>query len=251
MKVRSATTTTNMFAFTDHAQCASVSTLLRGKLCEQFKARPARRVPPGGFVYLKGAPARSVFFVRSGLIKTSAVSEAGEELILQVFKPGEVLGELCLCTGERREQAVALDASELVEIPLPDLLSRLQRDPQAMSDFVVAVCEHLADTYEKLWSARFDSTLTRLVRVLMKLAAELGEPSDKGVTIPHYIKQEELAHLVGARREVVSSLLNRLREKGLISYPRKGRMKMDPTRLATYLSSLSRTGPRRQAGRGK
>jgi CRP-like cAMP-binding protein len=225
--------------------------LLRGKLCEQFKARPARRVPPGGFVYLKGSPARSVYFVRSGLIKTSAVSEAGEELILQVFKPGDVLGELCLCTGERREQAVALDASELVEIPLPDLLSRLQREPQAMSDFVVAVCGHLADTYEKLWSARFDSTLTRLVRVLMKLAAELGEPADKGVTIPHYIKQEELAHLVGARREVVSGLLNRLREKGLISYPRKGRMQMDPARLQTYLSSLSGTGARRRGGRGK
>jgi hypothetical protein len=33
----------------------------------------------------------------------------------------------------------------------------------------------------------------------MKLAAELGGLR-QGVTIPHYIKQEELAHLVGARR---------------------------------------------------
>jgi CRP/FNR family cyclic AMP-dependent transcriptional regulator len=122
-----------------------------------------------------------------------------------------------------------------VEIPLPDLLSRLQRDPQVMSDFVTAVCGHLAETYEKLWSARFDSTVTRLVRVLIKLAADVGEPSDAGITIPHYIKQEELAHLIGARREVVSGLLNRLRDKGLIHYARKGRITLDPARLETYL----------------
>ena len=214
------------------------------RCCAASCASSSRRAPRagsalGGVVYCIGAPARSVFFVKSGLIKTSLVSEMGEELILQVLKPGEVLGELCLCTGERREQAIAIDDSELVEIPLPDLLSRLQQNPEAMSEFVAGVCRQLADTYEKLWSARFDSTLTRLVRVLIKLAADVGEPSDKGVTIPHYIKQEELAQLVGARREVVSGLLNRLREKGLISYPRKGRVEMDPAGLETYLSSLS------------
>ena len=77
----------------------------------------------------------------------------------------------------------------------------------------------------------------------------MGEPAGKGIAIPHYIKQEELAHLVGARREVVSGLLgNRLREKGLISYPRKGRVEMDPARLETYLRALSSTEARREGG---
>ncbi|HEY6158724.1 MAG TPA: Crp/Fnr family transcriptional regulator [Gemmatimonadales bacterium] len=226
--------------FADHLQCTTLSGLLRGKLCEQLMARPARRVPAGRVLYVRGDAARSVFLVRSGLVKTSMVSEGGEELTLRVCPRGEIIGELCWCSGERREQAVALEASEVVEIPLTDLIAQLKRSPEAMVDFIVAACDQLAAAYDKLESRSFESTAARLVRTLIRLARDLGEQTANGISIPHYIKQEELAHLIGARREVVSTWLNRLRARRLLSYTRKGRITMDVSGLAAYLQTLSR-----------
>ena len=72
-----------------------------------------------------GEPAKSLFYVKRGLVKTSRIMPAGDEIILQLNRPGDILGELCFCSGERREQAVTLEASEVVEILLDDLLGNL------------------------------------------------------------------------------------------------------------------------------
>jgi DNA-binding IscR family transcriptional regulator len=47
-------------------------------------------------------------------------------------------------------------------------------------------------------------------------------PAVGGVEIPHYVGQEDLAEVIGASREVASSLLNRLRKLRLVEYRRKG-----------------------------
>ena len=103
---------------TNHSLCEALSGSLRGKLCQQLAQLPPRQLRPGDHLYLTGNPARSVFLVRSGLIKTSAISAEGEELTLRLYKGGDVLGELCLCGGGRREEAVALEPSTVTELPL-------------------------------------------------------------------------------------------------------------------------------------
>jgi CRP/FNR family cyclic AMP-dependent transcriptional regulator len=223
---------------TDHSQCVAVSHLFRGKLCEELGRRPARRVEAGGFLYHMGEPAHSVYLVRSGLIKTSMVSPGGQQLTLRVHKSGDILGELCLCLGERREQAVALERSEVVEIPVDLLIGRLRQDPNAALAFASAACEHLAQAYERLRSLSVEPAMRRLVRTLLDLAEDLGETTPLGTQITHHITQEELARLIGARREVVSSLLNQLRIAGLISYTRRGLIVVNRRALWELLDSI-------------
>src|SRR5688500_2587490 len=118
----------------DHSECRILSQLFRGKLCEDLARRPARRLAAGEFVYRMGDPARSVYLVRRGLVKTAVVSPGGQELTLRIHRPGDVLGELCLCSGERREHAAAVEASEVVAITLEMLVARLRQDPLAALD---------------------------------------------------------------------------------------------------------------------
>jgi len=235
-----------MTGFADHTRCAVLSTLFRGRLCEQLAQRPARRLAIGHSCYLVGDPARSVFLVRAGLVKTSVLAQSGDELILRLHKPGEVFGELCFCTGKRHEQAVALEASEVVEIPFDDLIGRLRTDAQTLFDFLSIVCDRLAEAYERLQSMSLDLTEERLVRTLLKLADELGQSAPDGLAIGHYIKQQDLAQIVAARREVVSTLLNQLRQRGLVSYHRKGRIRLNPGSLQSHLDDIvaKREGPR-------
>jgi CRP/FNR family cyclic AMP-dependent transcriptional regulator len=225
----------------DHSECIALSRQCRGKLCDDLARRPARHFAAGQFVYLMGDAARSVYLVRRGLIKTAFVSPAGQELTLRMHPPGDVFGELCLCSGERREQAVALEASEVVTITLEMLLARLRQDPLAALDLTSVACEHLAEAHDRLRSLSIDSALHRLARTLLGLAADLGDPAPDGMLVLHYITQQELARLVGARREVASSLLNRLRDRGLIRYQRRGPIAVDGKALRAFVESAGQT----------
>jgi len=211
-----------------------------GKLWEDLARRPARSLAAGEFLYRTGDPARSVYLVRRGLVKTVAISPGGQELTLRIHRPGEVLGELCLCTGERREHAVALEASEVVAITIEMLVARLRQDPLAALDMTRIACEHLAEAYDRLRSRSAEPTVYRLAHTLMDLAADLGAATPEKMLVLHYITQQELAHLIGARREVVSSLLNRLRGQGLIRYSRRGPITVDPGALSAFLESAGR-----------
>ena len=228
--------------FPEHAQCEAFGGSVRGRLCQHLAHLPLRSLEPGQYLYRTGSPARSLFLVRSGLIKTGAVSPDGEDLTLRLCKPGDIVGELCLCGGNRREDAVALEPSGVVEMSLAALLGRLRDDPDTAVEFAGAVCDRLADAYEQIESLSWDTVLYRLVRTLLRLAADLGQPSESGTSLAHHIKQEELARLVGARREVVSGLLNRLRASGHISYSARGAITVHPGSLHQFLEARSRAG---------
>jgi CRP/FNR family transcriptional regulator, cyclic AMP receptor protein len=224
----------------DHVQCETLSASFRGKLCQQLADLPPRRLEAGQHLYRTGHPARTIYLVRSGLIKTSSISPTGEELTLRLYKPGELVGELCLCGGGRREEATALEASTVTEIAFASLLDRLRQDPDAAVELATTIGERLADAYEQIENLSWDTVLYRLVRTLLRLAADLGEPSESGISLAHYIRQEELARLVGARREVVSGLLNRLRASGHISYSSRGAITVYPAGLRSFLEARTR-----------
>jgi CRP/FNR family transcriptional regulator len=222
----------------DHARCIVVPPQLRGKLCEELGRRPARTVAAGEYLYHMGEAARSVYLVRAGLVKTSLVSPGGQELTLRVHKAGDMLGELCLCLGERREQAAALEESNVVEIPVGLVMAKLRQDPHAALAFASDVCAHLVQAYERLRSLSVEPTMGRLTRTLLELASDLGETAPRGTQITHHITQEELARMIGARREVVSGLLNQLRSTGLISYTRRGLIVINREALEDLLDRI-------------
>ena len=223
----------------DHRGCLALSNLFRGKLCEQFSLRGARPVAAGQTIYTAEDPAGSVYLLRSGLVKTSVISERGKELLLGVYGPGAIFGELCFCSGQRREQAVAMEASLVVEIRFEDLIAELRKSPQAMLDMLSTICLRLSQAHDQLLVLSFDKTMERLVRKVLELAEEFGDSTSEGTSIAHYIKQEELAQMIAAPREVVSSLLNELRGMDLIAYSRKGRLIVRPESLRTYLDSIT------------
>ena len=118
------------WSVSDHTECEALSGAVRGRLCQQLAVLPPRQLLPGQHLYRMGHPAGSMFLVQAGLIKTSTISPAGEELTLRLYKPGDLLGELCLCGGNRREEAVALEASSVSEISVESLRARLREAAQ-------------------------------------------------------------------------------------------------------------------------
>lgn len=217
--------------------CPALSSLFQSILGEPPVTRPSRTYDAEHIIYNLGDKAHSIFYLRSGFVKITALSEDGKEIILNVHKQGEVFGETCLCAGERGDMAVAMEPTEVVEIKIDDLIKHLQDSRDAMYGFLVAFCQRLGRAYQTICEFSFDNLSERLAKVLLRLADELGTETEAGTELTHYITQEELAQMVSARREVVSTALGRLRARGLIDYSRKGKLTIDRAALAAYVES--------------
>lgn len=218
-----------------HRYRGALPPLFRGRLCGQFTSQAGRRFAAGESIYLYGEPAESVYCLREGLVRSSIITQSGHEVIIAMYQRGEVFGELCLCSEERRDQAIAVEPAEVVEIQLSELIAQLQSDPQKLSEFIANVCDHLGRAYERIQILAAEKTPVRVARQLLQLAVELGKPATAGIEIGHYIRQEDLAQMVGATREVVSLCLNHFRDSGFIRYHRKGRITVNQKALEDYL----------------
>ncbi|MGH7557033.1 MAG: Crp/Fnr family transcriptional regulator [Gemmatimonadota bacterium] len=230
-----------MTPLAENERFSTVAALFRGKFCEVLERRPGRRVPAGELLYLPGDPATSSYYLRRGLVKTSLVSPDGGELIVDIHKAGDIIGAPCHPEGERRDHARALEESEIVEFSCADLVAYLQRHPETLLDFMRALDGELAEIQAQLLSLASEHVRLRLVRTLLRLADKLGEDTPEGVRITQHLRQDDLAKMVGARREVVSRELNRLRREGVIRYSTRGPIWIELIALRNLRDFLERS----------
>ena len=225
-----------MFTVRDHRDCLVISSLFRGNLCERFTTRPGRHFGADEAIYHAGDQSDSIYFLREGLVKIVGLSADGRVAILDIHKPGDIFGLFCLCGSPRADSAGAMEASEVVAITFVELVARLQEDQQALRNFVLTVCERLTRAYDTIQEMTFEQVPTRLARALLRLADEMGHETGSGTELEHYITQEELAQMLGARREVVSTALSRMRERGLVDYSRRGKLTIHRAALAASVA---------------
>ena len=103
----------------------------------------------------------------------------------------------------------------------------VQRHPTALQDLVAVFGGALAEAYDQLNSLASDDVMQRVLKTLRSLAEKLGEAQGDLVEIATYLTQDELAQMVKARRERVSTALNVLRQRGIVQYSQRGRLRVD------------------------
>src|SRR5690349_12026645 len=71
----------------------------------------------GEWIFVLGDSAASIYFLREGRIKITALAEGGHEVLHEIIGPGEIFGETSLILRiPRTTSAQALEASVLCEI---------------------------------------------------------------------------------------------------------------------------------------
>jgi CRP-like cAMP-binding protein len=72
--------------------------------------RAARTFDEDAVLYEMAERERTMFFVRRGVVKVGTVTANGREIIYDLRKAGDVVGELCALEAVRHDRAVAVDA---------------------------------------------------------------------------------------------------------------------------------------------
>ncbi|MGO9594190.1 MAG: Crp/Fnr family transcriptional regulator [Steroidobacteraceae bacterium] len=219
------------------AVSSTLAPIFRGRLCEiLLTTRGPRIFERHAIIYDLGETDRSLFFIRQGLVKIGTITEEGREIIYDVRTNGDVVGELCALDRPRRDRAVVIDTTAAIAIKFEEVVAALAGNSGLLATFITALGGVLADAYDQLNHVARGDVTHGVVAVLKTLARKLGRPRGALVEINAYLTQEELAQMVAARRERVSTALNTLRRDGAINYSGDGHLLLDLAALDRHLA---------------
>jgi len=214
---------------------SSLSSIFRGRFCRiLLENRSSHTYEKGETLYDIGRNEGSFFFIRSGVVKIGTISEGGEEVIFDIRKAGEVVGELSASSSPHIDRAVALELTEAVEVSYTEVLETVQKNQPLLRELIQLFCDSLLNAHEQVTSLAFRDTMQRLTKTLLDLTGQLGRPAGDRVEITARFTQEEIAQMVAARRERVSLGLNYLRRNGMIDYTTQGHLLVDPAALRNF-----------------
>jgi CRP/FNR family transcriptional regulator, cyclic AMP receptor protein len=219
------------------AVSGALATVFRGKFCDiVLPNRKAATFTKNAVIYDVGDRDRTFFFLQSGFVKIGTITPDGHEVIYDIRKGGDVVGELCACEHPRPDRAVALEQTEAIPVPHHEMIELLRKRPDFLSLLLEVFCKALTQAYQQVNILAIDDTLHRLVKVLLDLAGKLSYPTGSVVELPTLLTQEDISQMVAARRERVSTALNSLRRQGAIQYSSPGRLVLNLEALKTYVS---------------
>ena len=183
-------------------------------------------------VYTQGEPADSVFYIQSGKVKKTVVSEQGKEAVVALLGTGDFFGEACLAGEVRRLATVsAMTKSVIARISKADITRVIHEEPAFAELFISHLLARNSRVEEDLVDQLFNSSEKRLARVLLLLANFGKEEAPEPVIAK--ISQETLAEMIGTTRSRVSFFMNRFRQLGLIDY--NGRIEVHRSLLNVVL----------------
>ena len=214
---------------------------MRGTVCTALFTGSPRFVQRGERIFDAGDAADALFQVRSGLVKMTAITAGGDEMLLEVYYPDAIFGEMCFCDQAHTATATAIEDSEILSASLGQLRSVLREQPDLALTLFGEFASRLSSAYANLQTAVFDIVLTRIAVRLAELTAR-GQRADDGMTeLLHKVPHSDLAEMLGVRRETVTRAMVELRRLNLIAYLPDGRLRLDAARLQEYIAEIART----------
>jgi CRP-like cAMP-binding protein len=168
-------------------------------------------------IFSQGDPADAVFYVQTGKLKVTVVSDRGKEAVAAIVGPDEFFGEACIAGQLLRLVTVsAMTEAVVVRIEKPAMVRLLHERSDFSQTFMTHILNRTIRVEADLVDQLFNSSERRLARLLLLLAnyGKEGKPEP----IIAKISQETLAEMIGTTRSRVSFFMNRFRKLGFISY---------------------------------
>lgn len=172
-----------------------------------------RSYPRNTLILRAGEETDALYVVLSGRVKVLIPDEEGHEVILTVMGPHEFFGEMGLLDEQPRSASVeTLEPCEMLRFPKTGFMNCLKDNFGLAMEIIRNLVQRLRDADRKIESLALIDVYGRVARLLMDMAEEL----DGKWIVQRAPPKQEIAHMIGASREMVSRVMKDLQHKGLI-----------------------------------
>lgn len=200
--------------------------------------RQSRRLKKGEYLFRAGEPFTSLFAIRAGFFKTTVASQDGRDQVTGFFMSGELIGMDGICSHIHSCDAVALEDSEVCELPFTHIEELGQDIPSLRSHFSAMSREIVRDQGVMLLLGNMRAE-ERLAAFLLNLSQRLYSRGFAANDFILRMSREEIGSYLGLKLETVSRTLSKFHHEGLISVEHKHIKILDATTLKKMVSGCS------------
>ncbi len=187
------------------------------------KAALRRLYHKGQKIFSQGDAAHRMFLIKAGRVKLSKITEEGDEIILDLRKAGDFLGESMLLEDTVNPlTATCLEDTLICGFDKAGFERLVLEHPNIGLQVIKNLSRRIDWLTSRVGSLSFTHLEDRLYHVLAHVAKEHGVQSQRGYAIQFPLTHEELGFLVGAHRVSITKAMKALRESGKII--QEGRM---------------------------
>ena len=193
-----------LFTGLPSTECAEIAAVA------QLRAFAKRKI-----LFHEGEPVVYVYLLTSGYVKLTQLSEDGNQVILRLNGPGEVVGALgCAARSVHKWTVQAMTDCESFVWEAATFERILERYPQVRANTVRLIAIRLQELEERFRELSTEKVAPRVAHQLVRLLAQIGKPIASGVEIA--LSREELAQLTGTTLFTISRLFSAWQEQGLV-----------------------------------
>jgi CRP/FNR family transcriptional regulator, cyclic AMP receptor protein len=174
----------------------------------------------GASITVQGDHSDTVFVLLRGWVKVTLDTADGQEIVLSVLGPGDLLGEFEAIDGDggpRTAGNVSLEPVNCQVLTGDEFRAYIGKHPRAALTLMRVIIHRLRTADRRRTDSGSLDTVHRLSRLLVELADEHGRHTSAGLEIDIPLRQQELASLISSSRESVVRALRSLRSRGLVA----------------------------------
>lgn len=188
---------------------------------EQLVARK-RRISRNVSLYKKHDTLNMLHIVRFGQFKLIGEDLSGEQRVVGFYMGGDLMGMDAIATGLHHFRVVALENSEVCEIPFSQATDMMSVEPGIQRRFFQAMSDSLNNLYSRSMLLAKTALDARFANFLLTLGQGYGRLgySDKSFRLS--MSRGDIGSYIGTSIESVSRLISRFNTLGVVSI--SGRM---------------------------
>lgn len=205
--------------------------------------RRRRIIDRGELVFRTGDPCSGFYAICEGSVKTSVVGRDGRLQVVGFHFAGELIGASGVCLEQHQCEAMALERTEVCEIPLGRLQEIAEQSASLRRALFRFLGSEIAERQEQLYPFIGRKTAAgRFAAYLLSLSdryARRGLPA-RELMLP--MSRTDIGNYLGLAKETVSRLFARFEAQGLIRVRGRLLLLSNPDELQRVAGELSATG---------
>jgi len=194
-----------------------------------------KRLTRNEILFIADDDATGLYLIAEGSVRAFRTGMDGREQVIHVERAVTTIAEPPVFDdGKYPSTAAAEEPSKVFFIPKEKLLSACIGHPELALAAARLLARRLRRCAELVESLSLREVGQRLAQLLLSQAASIGRQTPYGVSFTQPLTHNQLAARIGTVREVVTRVLFRLQQQGLISVTGKTILLPDTTALAGY-----------------
>ena len=192
------------------------------------------RYQRGDTIFREGDASDDLLVIASGRVKVFKLTPAGNDVILEIFGPGDPLGAVAAYEGRPYPaSAVGLEETTCILVPRQAFFALLEQYPSLVRGLLVGLTQRLVELTNRIADLTGGRVEPRFARLFLKMAADVGRPERSGVFIPMGLSRQELADLGGTTIETCIRIMSRWGKQNLVLTEKEGFLLLDRKALET------------------